>query len=223
MPRTVAPHPDFCPRSADSRAPGFTLIELLVTMSIIAILAAISIPVMTAVLRAAEATRMQASLAGLRSAAEEYQAATGTSVDHTVVGFPSAPAVRVEDKDVAGNNTIQLFVFEAGRVPAVASILVSTGRDQLKEVIPPAEPRVMADPSQIANPAHIQLLDVYGNSIRYAAFVDKDDAFTDDDYLPGHPTPFFASPGPDGLWGSVNRSGEPNAEAEDNLYSFDDL
>lgn len=230
MSRIVAQKTEFdassagCASNGIRRACAFTLIELLVLISIILILIAILLPASTAVLRAAEASRMQASLAGLRGAAEEYRAATGGIVDHTVNRFPSAPAVNVEAADDPDNNTIALFVFEAGKVPSVASILVATGRDRLQEQVPPAStPTTMADPSTVADPSHIVFLDIFGNPIRYAGFVNKDDSFTDDDYLPGHPNPFFASAGPDGLWGTVNRSGEPDEDAEDNLYSFDDL
>ncbi|BAM04183.1 type II secretion system protein [Phycisphaera mikurensis] len=217
MPRIILPLSELRRRSA-----GFTLIELLVTISIIAILAGISIPVITSMLKAADSGRMKSSLAGLRAAAEEYQVMTDSNVDHTLARFPSFPSLQVEAKDVPGNNTIQLFVYEAGKVPSVASLLVSSARKDLK-IFDGTDFVVLADPTLITDPAAVQLLDAFGNPVRYAAFVDKGDAFTDDDYLPAHPGPFFASAGPDGLWGTVNRSGEPDADAEDNLYSFDDL
>lgn len=233
MSRIVAPIINLAPGSAEPgsrRTPrrrsirGFTLIELLVIISIIGLLVAILLPVTSAVLRAVEVNRMQASLAGLRAAAEEYRAATGGVVNHTVNRFPSAPSFDVVANDSANNNTIQLFVFEGGKVPNVAAILVASARDELQQVMPPSTtPTPLTDLGAVTDPSSIVLLDIFGNQIRYAAFVNKDDAFRDDDYLPAHPNPFFASAGPDGLWGTVNRAGVPDEEAEDNLYSFDDL
>ncbi|MEL7087130.1 MAG: hypothetical protein AAGL98_01610, partial [Planctomycetota bacterium] len=77
--------------------------------------------------------------------------------------------------------------------------------------------------------------DPWDTPLRYAAKVSHTDTFENDDYLPAHPTPFFASAGPDGLWGNAvfledreqNRRTLTAAEelladqAVDNLYSFE--
>lgn len=68
----------------------------------------------------------------------------------------------------------------------------------------------------------ITILDGWGNKFVYVSGVQHVKNFeTGDDFLPEHDGVFFASPGPDGKWGSVDfDTNVPNADAQDNLYSF---
>jgi type II secretory pathway pseudopilin PulG len=68
----------------------------------------------------------------------------------------------------------------------------------------------------------ITILDGWGNKFVYVSGVQHVANFeTGDDFLPEHDGVFFASPGPDGKWGSVNFvTNVPNEDAQDNLYSF---
>ena len=194
-------------------------------VSVIVLLAGVSIPVITSVLRAAELSAARSVLAGLKAAAEEYEVVTRGRIDHTRATFPSAPGVAVEAADVAGNNTGQLFVFEASRVPTAAAALAAAAKENLRVDVGGGQTAVLGDPGSLTSPNGIVLNDPFGNPIRYAAGVSKpapDTVFPEDNYLPAHPSPFFASAGPDGLWGEVT-DGVPDEDAEDNLYSFDDL
>ena len=229
-----APRSAFC---TSRRA--FTLIEILVTISIITLLAGITIPVALRFLGSAEASSTRAMLNALGTAASEYNILTGAVVPH-------------KDQDAFGNRldldvgqpqpnggsgsdlTLGYFVKTAGQVPNVARLIGTAAKANLQNL--DADRPVgdvaadAADPTYL--PGSFQILDAWGNPIRYAGGVDHGDTFNDDDYLPAHPNAFFASAGPDGLWGSTlsnsnspdpsidnDNDGEP--DAADNLYSFD--
>ena len=106
------------------------------------------------------------------------------------------------------------FVWAALQVESSAKIIRSVEKDALQDT---------------GNTAGmLDLLDGWGNPIRYAAFVSQTDTVTWDDNLPlrgteSRPDPFFASAGPDGKWGDASQgtnNAVPNADAADNIYSF---
>ena len=241
LPFAHDPRPAFrAPRSAfRTSRPAFTLIEILVTISIITLLAGITIPVALSFLGNAEASSTRAMLNALGTAASEYNILTGSVVPH-------------KDQDAFGNRldldvgqpqpnggsgsdlTLGYFVKTAGQVPNVARLIGTAAKANLQNL--DANRPVGDVAADAANPTYLpasfQILDAWDNPIRYAGGVDHGDTFNDDDYLPAHPNAFFASAGPDGLWGSTlsnsnspdpsidnDNDGEP--DAADNLYSFD--
>ena len=80
----------------------------------------------------------------------------------------------------------------------------------------------------------LELRDTWGNSIAYV-LRSRHGSIPEDDFLPEHPNPFFASPGEDGRWGAARtesglgggtawenyKQTEDYAFSRDNLYSFD--
>ena len=80
----------------------------------------------------------------------------------------------------------------------------------------------------------LELRDPWGSKFIYAPFVawenngpdEQRDEYTADDFLPRHDKPFFASPGPDRLWGdaqfeNVDANGDGDFDHLDNIYSYD--
>ena len=63
-----------------------------------------------------------------------------------------------------------------------------------------------------------EIRDSWKNAIVYAAFVKHDDEYTKDDFLPEHPSPYFASAGPDGRFGVVKSRDEMESEDAWNAY-----
>src|SRR5664279_2058716 len=65
------------PSPATRHAPAFTLTELLVVISIIAVLAAFTVPVLSAVKRRQNINKTQAEMGQLQAAIDSYHAAYG--------------------------------------------------------------------------------------------------------------------------------------------------
>ena len=65
----------------------------------------------------------------------------------------------------------------------------------------------------------LELVDGWGNKIAYAAYVKRDDDFTDDDFFPSSNRPLFMSAGPDGKFGSFAPQNQADDAAKDNLRS----
>ena len=229
------------PTPSHSRRAAFTLIEILVTISIIVLLVGISIPVALKMLATAEASQTRTTLNGLEAAATEYNVVTGGTVPHfgkDAFGNDVDLSVGEPEPNTGGGTdvTFGYFVLTAGQVPTAAQLISLAVKDNLTA----PDGKAVADLVEAigngritnANYANVQLLDGWDNQIRYADAVSHNDSFDEDDYLPAHPTPFFASAGPDGLWGSVIKdTNEPDpdvdedddgvADSADNIYSFD--
>lgn len=213
---------------------GFSLVELLVVIAIISLLIGVTIPAARYILDRGDANKMKAVLAALEAGAEEYEIQTESVIDHRSAGSVTltdgnasgtAANVVVGDDDLTdgdADNTIGLFLAKAMLVPSAQKVIL-TGATKASDLVTP-EQALAVDP---ANPDSatindVTVVDFWGNKIRYAAKVDYSDSTTDDDYLPAHPSPFFASAGPDGLWGSHDtNTNQPDADAVDNIYSFD--
>ncbi|MEM1098187.1 MAG: type II secretion system protein [Planctomycetota bacterium] len=231
-----------------ARRGAFTLIELLVTISIIAILVGILSPVALRMLGEAEVGRTRAILNALSAALDEYQLASGEVPDHT----RTTGADRIENLEVSDDDdedtTIGLFLSRVAQMGGTSESMMraGVGRSGLswdrdddghgpndKDPVPFADAVRDNETEDYLDVSLWTLPDPWGSKLRYARRVSHEDDFTDDDYLPAHPTPFFASAGPDGEWGDAKLLSELQAgdtlseddqqlaeEAEDNVYSF---
>ncbi|MEM1107126.1 MAG: type II secretion system protein [Planctomycetota bacterium] len=215
---------------------AFSIIEILVVISIITALIGISIPVAFKLLAGADVSKTRTMLQGLAAAADEYALITGGLPDHRVNNvvvpagagtFTNATVTSSPDDNL--DNTIGVFLSRAMKNETVENFIrsaVGSGDNSL--LVSDGNGGTSFDPSAY------RINDPWGNRIRYARFVSYQDNdpridddkrltfdFTNDDYLPRHPNAFFASPGPDMMWGTFDADGLPDAEAEDNLYSFE--
>lgn len=223
------------------RRRGFSLIEILVTISIITLLIGISFPVAMRMMGAADTSKARGVLVGLAAAADEYNIATQDVVlkkgDNTNP-FGAPPTLAVDFTDSDTNNTLGWFVFKAGALPTVSQLIMNAAKSDLtyKDSVVPDTLSIVTDiQNGGGNVNQIKILDPWDTPIRYAGGTlsngTTDDKTADDDYLPTHPTAFFASAGPDGLFGVVDDNNQPDptadanndgeADAADNIYSFE--
>jgi len=155
--------------------------------------------------------------------------------------------------------TLAYFVYTAGQVPKTAKLIAIAAKDDLTFDDPRLSPPLLIEPFGVrpmlniaddlaflatllpdtidSKLPRIELLDNWDNKIRYAGPVKHTQSsdptdFPDDDYLPANPTAYFASAGPDGLWGrvihgtnlpdaSVDEDEDGQPDSADNIYSFD--
>ncbi|MEM9881361.1 MAG: prepilin-type N-terminal cleavage/methylation domain-containing protein [Planctomycetota bacterium] len=212
------------PRPLDLRTSegGFSLIEILVVISIITLLVGISFPVALRMLGSASVPKARAMLNALGAATAEFRTETGGVPDHT----DTSTGVVVSNDNTA-DTTIGLFLSRAMQVESSNKMARAAAGDKAFTANPggldTAAAANLMNNGALTNAQKLEawaIVDPWDNRIRYAASVSHSDAFRDDDYLPPHPNAFFASAGPDGRWGTHDADGTPDADAEDNLYSF---
>ncbi len=130
-------------RGRDER--GFTLIELLVVILIIAILAAIAIPVFLNQRKKGYVSQMEAAAKNAATAAESY--ATGTtggnyaSMDSaalTTEGFRKAPAVTVAAVGVSTDNLSYCIIFSHASITGAKYVGISSANTAPTKTTSPA-------------------------------------------------------------------------------------
>lgn len=237
----TTPHPSrpSAPRPLGPFRAGFSLIEILVTISIIVLLVGVTFPVALKMLASAETSTARGMLSGLAAAADDYNISTQATVDHksTVDAFGNVITLDVGQPEpntgTGPDATLGYFIFSAGQNPSTAqAIALATKKDlQLNNrPLTNINDDIANGNLTLANFETVVLLDPWDTQIRYAYKVSHSDSFTDDDYLPAHPSAYFASAGPDGLFGEVDDNNQPDAtvdnnndgvaDAADNIYSF---
>ena len=205
---------------------GVTLIELLVTISIIGILVAIGVPLAAQFLTKSESLSQGSVLKGLAAAADEYNIVTSKVVDHksTTDLFGNSRVMTVNPTSPSDDNTFGWFVVTAGQVPTTEKLILATTKSNLINTNggvrkPVASIIESLSSGMVQN--EVELLDLWGQQVRYAYAVSHADTYLKDDYLPAHPTAFFVSSGPDEKFGDVNGTTAEKQLAEDNIYSFE--
>lgn len=130
--------PEIAPRPAGHRPAGFTLIELMITIVVIAILAAIAIPIYQHQVREARRTSARTALLELAGREERYYATnnayTSNAADlgYGTVANPLAWPIKVGD----GFYEIDQPMIPANTVPAPSYSLTAVpvpGTDQAKD------------------------------------------------------------------------------------------
>lgn len=127
------------------------------------------------------------------------------------------------DKKFIMDRSIERFIWATSQVPAI--------RQQLNSSLPDG---LLVDEDEPEPNGFLELRDAWGTKIIYVAFVNYEDDIESDDFLPARQNAYFASAGPDGLWGdyrelrrqiddpSLNDLEQDAVDAAaDNLYSFE--
>jgi hypothetical protein len=103
-----------------------------------------------------------------------------------------------------GHAYIERYVWSLKRMKDGRKLLMNAAQDALKDT---------------DEDGFDELVDAWDNPLTYAVQVNHTDGVAEDDFLPRHKHPFFASAGADGKWG--NAESDPEATVrDDNLYSF---
>lgn len=232
--RTTPGQPVAMRRSSSFRRRGVTLMELLAVMFIITLMASILIGVGSKVRTNAKANQTRVTLANCKAALDEYEVQSqGKRLPHVGVGDgiiympinwgqPKARNAPNASGSAVIDDSIERFVWALLRNATTSKMIAAA-----------ADPASYRDNDE---DGFMELTDAFAGRNRtkllYLAFVDHDDGYTDDDFLPEKSTPYFASAGPDGEWGNwqdlrkkqTGIAGYDDTlatEAEDNLYSFD--
>lgn len=186
----------------NTRPRAFTIVELLVVMAIIFVLLSITVVGFNFRDTLDGQHKTLIAMDAAKMIATEYAGLTeGYVIKVGETGDPP-PGLFFSNETYSGNNSIEQFVSAVRGIPECLELLQKL----------PIE-RTLPDEDDLPT----TILDGWGTPLKYAAWV-TDDQST----LPRHNTPFFASAGPDKLWGDPS-SADPDllAESEDNLYSFE--
>ncbi|MCC6681919.1 MAG: type II secretion system protein [Phycisphaeraceae bacterium] len=255
---TTGTHSNFEFRISNFPSRGFTLIELLVVMGIIGVLASLVFFAAAKMRGGATESQCRAMLGGLTGVAAMYETSTGIPIEHLdkapfsnywsaptlTINYPqtTAPVINQGDKllldgDLTSDETslfnaseqtrhrnanlfIERFVWVTLQIPEVRDRFVGLGENAFVD---------------LDHDGFAEIRDPWGHNIAYGKDTSRgNSANTDADFLPDHPSPFFASAGTDGLWGESYTESDPPtggwnnytttsnyADSRDNLYSFD--
>ncbi len=196
---------------------GFTLIETLVIIVIIVILVAVLVVAGTRWKDSGKVAKTRTALTALQGLATEYEATTQARVNTDgITPFDWSVARSHNARSTSGviisggptviTESISKFCFAINQIPGIEANFVSVGKDLIQGLGGKGNP--------VSTTPFIRVVDAWGNVIIYGDGVNpvREASFT-----PAHNTPFFASAGPDGQWGSSATA----SQAKDNLYSFE--
>ena len=238
-------------------ATGFSLLELLVVIAIVSVLASLLIGGVSMMKTSSKESQARALLANLMGQSGQYEVKTRNPVFHindhilkwggggwakNAPGHEgdTGPINGSYDNDETELNTnydngetnfyymeqanlyIERFIWAANQLPQI--------RDKL--------PSLGSSFDDADNDGFMEVVDPWGNPVAYANDVSHSDKETDDDFLPEHANPFFASAGADQKWGLARKQSEFSSandwkdwrdfmetdaykDSLDNLYSFD--
>ncbi len=223
---------------------AFTLVELVMVLAAIVVLAGIVVGTTRKVMDSAHESNTWALLRAMSAIATEYEVQTGRVIDHP----------EVEQTNYL-KYTIVEFVDVAKQLPSVRKLMESLDSEFYSELTKayieeknqlknwkdlyevqkrpgPPFPITGSDggpPDEYKRPV-MWVVDAWGNPLVYVSSNKHSDE-SGIRWLPEHPEPFFASSGPDGLWGSfkinihdpsVKKTKRDRAtRREDDLYSFE--
>ena len=253
MPRTVLPN-----QRKGRQSAGFTLIEILVVISIIVLLAGITIPVMFAFFRNAAEAQTKVLLKQLDSAVAEYKAQTGQDLFAREPGEPVDALYDYPDgAGTAGSDprsaesVAGLSVFRLRSVQPAVDMMNTVNRQYKLGVVRDKDPGPNFDagpypistwtrPAGEAEDADISdveaVQDAWDRPVRffpglramevngYSKTQLESTNNIEDRGMRRRKGAYFASAGPDGLWGAYlpDDTVDPDVPgAEDNIYSFE--
>lgn len=189
------------------RQQGFTLIELLTVVGIIGILLAIGTVAMSAVSRQAERRRTRMLLKACEALNTEYKAQTGswvnaddTSTTPVDWSIPIAKTACTNCGKGIPDARIERFVTAVFQLPQTENFLQS---GDLKDLVYDQD-----------NDGFLEIHDPWKNPVDYVTTTTGGD-------IRQNQSPYFVSPGPDGKLGTYTAQNEPDADADDNIYSLD--
>lgn len=218
---------------------GFSLMELMIVMFIIVLMAGLLLVAGNKVQTSAKVNQTRVTLSVCKAALDEYELNNkGKRLPHLGAGDGIAyvpidwatPKVRnapdasgsavITDDDGLFYASIERFVWAMLRNPTTEKMVKSIDARSYRDY---------------DENGFLEVTDAFGGSNRkkllYLSYVDHDDNYTEDDILPERDKPYFASAGPDGLWGDWreyrkreegdSHNADLATEAEDNLYSFE--
>ena len=189
------------PRSAFRvRASAFTLIEILVVVSIIAILLAVVGGFWAGARDSAQTRVVRVSLSQLAGTATEYGVQTRQVVPYT-----------------GGYNNTDLTM-DFGSIQAFVTAVKDNARPAY-DMLQAVNESLRVDTNSDGELDRV--IDNWGQFIRYYPGTEAGATDQTGIGLPLRKQPYFASAGPDMLWGSISGANEPNDAAADNLYSFE--
>lgn len=201
-----------------ARATGFTLIEILIVISIIVLLIGLLIGGAAMMRKQSQVEQSRVTVNAVAGVLTEYQARVDRVPQYTTgVSYPAIENDPTNPTTFAPS--IEFFVVEMKKVAGAKTILQGI-EDNFRG-------NLDGDVDVSGQPLD-EIVDTWGNPLRYPPFDDNGTAANpDDDFygdttvgLPHQKRPYVASAGADGLWGTFTDD-VPDADAADNIYSFE--
>ncbi len=212
---------------------GFTLVEMIIVIGIIAILATLTIPVITAATRSSETRQIRDAMTLLETAFQEWERTNDRPISYGTDGQPPdanfPPKYDVQAQTDPTNSTqidaINVRTLEVlGRVAAAKGILNKISAKLLRQ-----QKTAEAKP-EIIDPWDRQLIFVYAGRL----WMKSSDGGRDEDGTIRTPfearfgvcknrRPYVMSAGPDGRYGnlSASKTSSDYSDTQDNEYSYE--
>lgn len=206
--------------SSHRRSAAFSLLEILLVFAVLLILMLLSLRIRGSWKTTAEKQSCTTAMACLRNASRTYDQVIPVPLNNA-----DASGYFV---DLASNGTknraltpMEYFVFQVGGVPAAAAqmdratpTMLVTEQPQLVQIWKGNSPGVLMRTGYLLR----TVKDPWGTELKYrASSVAATEA---DPALPASASVYFASAGPDLLWGTLTNhdAAQPDDDAKDNIY-----